>query len=391
MGRKKVTSEQSLDELRDLVAETSDVEGAADVKKTPDRRGMLKMAGAALLGAAGAAAVRAVPAAAASGDYMITGCVNSETSPTQLSGATSNGSVGFGANAAIALKGQGDATTTSTEVGVLGTSKSGAGTGVQGQVTSGTGVQGQAGVGVGVQGTSTSGAAGWFQATTGYDVQLGQAIGGTVADPNFHGSGRLAMVGRTDVGTSAPNIAVTFLTHSTLFAGGHFQHELIRGNDGSIWASTAAMAGSNQSRWRRVNTVRTDTADGLGSTYKPFRLIDTRSGTIKAASSVTVVSVAGHGSGASAIPADAIAVMGNLTAVNYTGPGFLAIMPAGIVIGTAAGQYNPNADPSSVNFIVGQTAIANSFVCGLNAAGSLQVYVGDKSSHFIIDITAYLQ
>jgi hypothetical protein len=56
--------------------------------------------------------------------------------------------------------------------------------------------------------------------------------------------------------------------------------------------------------------------------------------------------VAGMGSGAS-IPADAIAVVGNLTAVGYTGPGFLAIMPAGITVGTGAGQYNLAADPSA--------------------------------------------
>ena len=82
--------------------------------------------------------------------------------------------------------------------------------------------------------------------------------------------------------------------------------------------------------------------------------------------------------------------MGNLTAVSYTGAGFLAIMPAGITIGTGVGQYNPAADPSSLNFIVGQAAIANAFVCGLHN-GQLQVYVGLHSSYFIVDVTAYLQ
>jgi len=65
-------------------------------------------------------------------------------------------------------------------------------------------------------------------------------------------------------------------------------------------------------------------------------------------------------------------------------------MPGGIVAGTGAGQYNPAADPSSVNFIVGQAAIANAFVCGLHN-GQLQVFIGIVDSHFIVDITAYLQ
>jgi hypothetical protein len=382
VGKKTVKPEEQLEGLRELVSEVDDE--TAEPKKRTDRRGMLKIAGAAILGAAGMAAVRAVPAAAASGSYMITGCINTETTPTQISGSATNGLVALGAQGGIGLEGRGNATTTSTEVGVFGTTKSGVGTGVQGSATSG----------VGVQGTTTSGTAGWFQATTGYDVQLGQAISGTTGDPNFHGSGRLAMVGRTDVGGSGPNIPVAFLTHSTLFAGGHFEHELVRGNDGSIWASrydVTAPGASNQFRWKRINSVRVDSADGLGTVFKPFRLIDSRSGAIKAPGSITAVQVTGTGTGTSKIPADAVAVMGNLTAVAYTGSGFLTIQPQGVA------GYNPATDPSSVNFITGQYAIANSFVCGLNPAnGKLQVYVGGPplpghSSHFIIDITAYLQ
>jgi hypothetical protein len=241
--------------------------------------------------------------------------------------------------------------------------------------------------GIGVEGDSVSGTGGHFMSSTGYDALLGQAIVGSISDSQFHGSGRLAMVGRTDVGGVAPNITPFFVTHSTLFAGGHFQHELVRGNDGSIWASTASMVGTNQSRWKRVNAVRVDSSDGGGAPFKPKRVIDTRSGAIKAAGTTTKVTVAGVGTGTSNIPSDAVAVIGNLTAVNYTGGGFLAIMPAGVA-------FNPAADPSSVNFIVGQKAIANSFVVGLGAgadAGKVQVVVAGHSTHFIIDITGYMQ
>ena len=228
-----------------------------------------------------------------------------------------------------------------------------------------------------------TGIGGFFVSGTGYDLQLGfPVIGGAV------GSGRLAMVGRLDTGTVAPNIAPAFAVTSTgTFT---FEHELIRGNDGSIWASRFSAAGTNQSRWKRVNTVRTDSTDGLGTPFKPKRVIDTRSGAIKAAGAAYAVTVAGVGTGTSNIPSDAVAVMGNLTAVNYTGSGFQTIMPAGIVVGTGVGQYNPGADPSSLNYILGQAAIANSFVSGLHL-GQVQVYVGGHSSHFIIDITAYLQ
>lgn len=379
MGKKTIEPEEKLDELRKLVSDVS-ADDQEPPKKT-DRRSMLRMAGAALIGAAGAAAVRVVPASAASGSNMIVGCVNTETSPTQLSGSTTNGTIAFGSNGAIALKGQGAAATTSTEVGVLGTTKSGAGTGIQGSSTSG----------VGVQGTSSTGSAGFFTSSSGYDVQLGTLNGPA-------GSGRLSMIGRGDVGTVSPNWNPSFVITNSLTGATNFQHELIRGNDGSIWASRALRLRSGAAphgRWKRVNSVRTDTTDGTGGFFKPFRLLDTRSGAIKAAGSVTSVQVAGTGSGSSAIPTSAIAVMGNLTAAGYTGGGFLTIMPDGITIGTGAGQYNPSSDPSSVNFIVGQYAIANSFVCGLNA-GKLEVYVGGPplpghSSHFIIDITAYLE
>jgi hypothetical protein len=191
------------------------------------------------------------------------------------------------------------------------------------------------------------------------------------------------MVGRTDVGTSGPNIPVLFLTHSTLFAGGHFQHELVRGNDGSIWASRADLTGAtsaNQFRWKRINAVRVDTADGLGHPFTPYRVYDSRAhGAKKAVGSTTTVPVAGQGTGNSAIPADAIAVIGNLTATGYTAPGFLALSPNGVAVGT-----------SSVNFITGQAAIANSFVVGL-AGGAVQVKVAGSATHFIIDITGYIQ
>jgi hypothetical protein len=391
---------EQLDELRALVAE-SDGDGAQP-KKT-DRRAMLRLAGAAVLGAAGMAAVKVVPASAASGGNMIIGVGNTATTDTTIT--NSGGTTGFSATGGNGLQGTG-ASGAPGEIGVVGISKSGGGTGVSGQATTGTGVLGGAttgqavrgtasGAGTGVQGVAGTGGigvggaasdnrGGLFTSSTGYDVALGFPVSGGAV-----GSGRLGMVGRLDVGAAAPNIAPAFAVTSL---GGNptFEHEFVRGNDSSIWASRFAGSGTNQSRWKRINAVRVDSSDGLGSPFKPKRVIDTRVGAIKAVGSMTLVTIAGVGTLTSNIPADAVAVIGNLTAVAYTGGGFLSIMPGGIVQGTGPGQYNHLVDPSSVNFIVGQAAIANSFVCGLHN-GQVQVYVAGHSSHFIIDITGYMQ
>jgi hypothetical protein len=398
--KKAAAATGELDQLRELTEQDEIVNGST--KSSHSRRGLLKMAGAALAGAAGTMALRAVPAAAATGNPVLQGCINlaSLDGTTILDMGNSAGNTPTSTSGA-ALKVQGGAgvrgagyflSDHAQEIGLFGLSKGNSADGNTATAT-GTGVLAVSHSGIGVQGISINGTAGQFVSSTGYDALLGQAISGTVADPNFHGSGRLAMVGRTDVGNSGPNIPVLFLTHSTLFAGGHFQHELVRGNDGSIWASRAdlsAPTSANQFRWKRINAVRVDSADGLGTPFKPFRVIDTRSGPIRAALSMNLVTVAGTGTGTSAIPADAVAVIGNLTAVGYKGSGFLSIMPGGIVQGEGAGQYDADTDPSSVNFILGQVAIANSFVCGLHN-GQVQVFVAGHASHFIIDVTGYMQ
>ena len=110
-----------------------------------------------------------------------------------------------------------------------------------------------------------------------------------------------------------------------------------------------------------------------------------------AGGTTVAVTVAPSGSLASSIPSDAIAVVGNLTAVGWNVSGWLTIFPAGVA-------YNPNADPSSMNFSGSSYAWANSFVVGLGTGntwgGKVAVYVGTLgagSTHFILDITGYIQ
>ena len=314
-----------------------------------DRRGFLRLGAGAALGALGWAAVKAVPAAAATSDNMVLGTSMVAENATRVAGDSGSPIPIFSASAQGTNWVQG---TTGSFAGPL------QGLGAASDVTPVDGVDGWASglMSVGVYGLTDSG----------YGV-IGESSTG--ADLYARGSGRIMQNPRP----SGP---------PPFFAGPGL--EQVRDMDGLLWISNA------DGTWRRVNTLRVDTADGSGAAFKPFRRLDTRSGAIKAKGSLTVVSIAGQGTGASAIPADAIAAVGNLTATAYTGGGFLAIMPAGITIGPGAAQFSAARDPSTVNFIVGQPAIANAFVCGLSG-GALQVYVAGHSSHFIVDITAYIQ
>jgi hypothetical protein len=151
-------------------------------------------------------------------------------------------------------------------------------------------------------------------------------------------------------------------------------------------------SGVGNSQWRRVNTLRVDTASGSNAPFKPLRLVDTRSGIGGPKGpfgnfAQKTYRVAGMGSGASAIPTDAVAVVGNLTATQFNSAGgYLSIHPNGV-------PYTFDVDPSSLNFSGSVGAWANSFVCGLDSSGKLTVsirtYAG--TTHFIIDITGYIQ
>ena len=341
---------RTVEEMRGRVTQLEGGKPSVDDGPKRSRRGFLRMGAAAAAGALGWAAVRAVPAAAATGQYMVLGNANLAENATTLhddAGITGGEVLGvtsqnfsqtdldtaLGANTEAfngPLRALGDST--GTKEGLDAWANGPTGYAVWGLTDTGTAITGEALSGIGL-----------YARTTGRIRQDPQLAAG---QPGY-----------------SPNLM-----------------EQVRDSNGVLWIHNKFGV------WRRDNTVRTDAADGSGNPYKPFRLVDTRLlGGLKAPGAFYSFTVAPSGTGASSIPSDAIAVVGNLTAVGYTGAGFLAIMPQGV-------SYNPSTDPSSLNFIVGQAAIANAFVCGLNPAnGQLQVYVGLHSSHFIIDITAYIQ
>jgi hypothetical protein len=352
-------------EVEDMRARMARLEGNGAMQNNAtrsNRRGFLKLGAGAAMGALGWAAVKVVPAAAATGGYMILGSTNLANASTRLNAQTNDiypvlaaQSLNFSATVPPgAFTGTIQALGDPTGVieGVDGWAGGAQAFGVYGLTDAGVGVTGESSTGVGL---------------------YARASGRLLQDANP------ALYPLVDSG-QAPN-----------YVPGLF--EQVRDTNGVLWIHNKAGA------WRRVNTARVDTAVGDGTPFKPFRIVDTRSGLYNGATSAAnkgpfgtntskTFTITGTGSGAQSIPADAIAVFGNLTVVSFTGSGWLTIAPAG------AGT-NPLSDPSSVNFAAGmQPAIANSFLCGLNSSGQLTVYVEVSSGsaiNYIIDVTGYVE
>ena len=347
---------EELDEMRARLAGLED--GRGNAQKRSDRRGFLKLGAGAVLGAMGVAAGRVLPAAAATGGNMILGNPNQADANTSLTAITTDfnpvftvASKGFssvvGGPFNGPLQGLGDSSDTTGFDGVDGWAGGMKAFGVYGLTDSGVGVAGEASTGVSL-----------YARGTGRIEQDGLVTPGTGQAPSFPGDA----------------------------------FEMVRDQDGVMWICDASGA------WRRVNTPRADAAAGTGVAYKPFRIIDTR-GSLGAfpgphGTGSHSFPIAGQGTGAQTIPADAVAVFGNLTITNFSGSGWATIAPAG------AGT-DPVNDPSSVNWGPGmQPSIANSFFCGLGTGsptvngGKVTVFVERASGsniNYIVDITGYVQ
>ena len=336
--------------------------GGGDVHS---RRNLLKLAGAGLVGAAGAAALRVMPASAATGGNFILGNANQADTQTQLQ-LTST--VGSGANAGVnnVYTLQADATNAGTLTGstnIIGVEAIGFNSGA------------------GVAAVSSSGPGGAFGSSTGPDLQLG----GVLVNKTTVGSGRLAQLMRTGVAAAGP----------TFTAAGSMA-ELIRGTDASLWLSTTGTSSTASANWKRMNTVRVDKADGTGGAFTPARIIDTRS-TIGTAGSTLpsdsplqpgVTYTFGPFTGTNGLPLDAIGIVGNLTVVGFTGAGFVSLFPGGIA-------WPGN---SSLNFggEFANSGWANAYTVGFGTganAGKISIRLSSNgiTSHVIVDVAAYLQ
>lgn len=323
------------------------------------RRNLLKLAGAGLVGAAGAAAFSVVPASAATGGNFILGSTNQADTRTTL--AVTAPFVGGGTVVPNETVLRLDATNNSAQTGT-------------------TDIHGVEGIGfangAGVAGGSTTGPGGAFGSTSGPDIQLG----GVTINKNKVGSGRLAQVQRTGVAAVGPNF--------TAAAG---MSELIRGTDASMWLSTNGTSLPASANWRRMNSLRVDKPDGSGIPFAPARVLDTRSATGPTGGAPLVAGVTasfGAFTGTNGIPSDAIGIVGNLTVASYTGAGYIAIFPAGI----------PWPGNASLNFggEFASSGWGNFFVVGFGTganAGKVSLYLSNNgiTCHAILDVLAYLQ
>ena len=347
-----------LDDMRARMAKLESANGGGKaVSPRSDRRGFLKLGAGAVMGALGWAAVKVVPAAAATGGYMVLGSTNQANASTRLQAQTNDIYPVFSAQSLnfsqAALDATGEAFAGSLQVlgdgtgiieGVDGWAGGAQAFGVYGLTDAGVGVTGEANTGVGL-----------YARGTGRLLQDGFVTPGTGQAPSFVG----------------------------------MQFEQVRDTDGVLWVCDAAGA------WRRVNTPRADSDDGAGTAYKPFRAVDTRGSTggyqgPHGTGTNHTFQIAGTGTGKQHIPTSAVAIFGNLTVTSFTGNGWLTITPAGVA--------HAGSDPSTVNFAAGMApAIANGFFCGLGTggnAGKVTVYVNVSSGssiNYILDITGYVQ
>ena len=116
----------------------------------------------------------------------------------------------------------------------------------------------------------------------------------------------------------------------------------------------------------------------------PARLLDTRpggattdgqfvGGGVLGAATPLTLTVAGRGS----VPADATAVMLNVTVVGPVDPGYLSVWPSGPFPGT-----------SNLNFAAG--SIVPNMVFSALTGGSLRIMASGGAPHVVVDVVAYL-
>ncbi len=198
------------------------------------------------------------------------------------------------------------------------------------------------------------------------------------------GTGRFSQVPALGAVNSQPSFGVQ---SSGLFSTTP-AHELVRSEAGLLWASTGTGLGSD-TKWKRMNTVRTDSQAGTGVAMTPYRAVDTRTTTAMTFGVPRSFFPWAPFPAATEISRQSVAVMGNLTITSPAFGGYATIYPAGL------------SEPatSSINFSAGQT-VANFFCVGLGtSAGNLGQFtviarkVGAQSGtvQVIVDITAYIQ
>lgn len=340
------------------------------------RRRLLRLAGAATVGAAGASALagRAVAEtgyATVGGSYSVTDSV----SQVQTAGRPGESAFVF-ATVGIAPGGNGSiypsalagwSVSSDNPHGVYGYTSQQEGFGVIGYNDStaedddGAGVAGRGYVGVSGASTVPNGIGVLAVADTGYGVA---ARGG---------SGAIIMASFSS--TAPPQRA-----------GSWRRGTLDVDSGGSIWFCVET---GTPGKWRQLAGP---TTAGAFHPLTPGRVYDSRQALplqgVLASPATRTISVAdrrnptgGAVVQADFVPAGAIAVAANITVISVAGRGFLTVNPGGVT----------TADASTINWFAAGQNLANGVILSLNTNRELTVVAGGAgaSTNFIVDITGY--
>lgn len=379
---------------------------------TPDqpasnRRGFLRLAGAAAAGATAAAFATSQQAAAATGGNMIIGGLNVTTavndttvlytpSPTALADQAflvQNFSLGAltppgDHRVAIAGMTSGADTVTSFRTGVYGRTSAPGTTGGQGVFGSSEGPDNPfaSGFSFGVVGTG---------GTDGYGVFAYSPVG----------TAAIGMLGRADEGFGVVASSFTGVSLYVRNSGRILQDlratgapasgaftigEMIRDGAGDMYICTVS---GSPGTWRKVTAQHPAFANAGGSINllaRPIRLIDTRgngapitNGSARLTPGTPLVAqISGTVADSLSVPAGAKGILGNLTATDALGNGFALVWPVG----------QPQPATSNINYSVTTStpAIANYFISAIDATGKLNVQCAAAGTHVLLDVFGFV-
>lgn len=373
---------------------------------TTSRRRMFKLAGAAALGAVGASAASAMPAAADNGISLL-GAANSTANVTRVlytgtagtSSAFVFGAGSWGSNFSVrpaALAGFTDTTagapangiygftSNANGSGVVGLNSASNGKGVSGECTNGQGVYGKGSTGVYADGTTygiqanATGASGlgvWGNGT--FSGLFATSASGYALNASVTGKASVYLQPNNNFFGTSPKVPVRNRTDA------HLAGEL-ESIDGELWF---CVADGTPGTWRKLTGP---TVAGGYHAITPTRVYDSRAaspaqGALGAGGNKTISVkdgrdlTTGNVVTADLIPAGATAVTANVTVVNTVGGGFLTINPGGNTTVTAA----------TVNWSETGQILNNGVSLTLNANREVTAIAGGGTTDFVIDVTGY--
>ena len=390
-----------------------DVEKSGQDTAAANRRGFLRLAGAAAIGGAAVAVVGAAqPAAAATGDPLLAGQGVSATTTTASTRIVNPGTTTLGLSTFVSqnyTSGGAPIPPADHRVALAGLLS---GNDNSGTAISRTGVYGRTSATVAAGGQGVFGGANGSTENTFADSYV-FGVAGTAPDDGFGvfgygptGTGTVGVLGRADAGIGV--IASSFTGVSLLVRdGGRLQQQLravgapttgaftageqIRDGNADLYICTAS---GTPGTWRKVTAQHPAFANAGGSINllsKPIRLVDSRgtagipitNGGVKFAPGTPLVAqITGTVSDGLSVPAGAKGILGNLTATESNGPGFALVWPSNVSI--------PSTSNINYSAVTGNPAIANYFISGLDTTGKLSIQCAANATHLLLDVFGFI-